>query len=69
MSTTKITYELPKVLPHGWKKEVASLLCIHRHTLANALERGEINPNDDLYKRIIKVAKVKYGKPIKTINI
>lgn len=69
MKTTKITYELPKVLPHGWKGEMARLLGIHRNTVANAIKRGEKDPKDPLYIQIMQMAKNKYGKPIKVEEV
>ena len=66
MQATKITYELPKILPHGWKSAVAKILGIHRNTVANAIERGEEDP---MYVKIMNVARQKYGKPIKTEEI
>lgn len=66
MNATKITYELPKVLPHGWKREVARLLGKHRNTVTNALRKGKTHPDDPLYKMILKVATEKYGNIKKT---
>ena len=53
-----LNLELPPVLPHGWKKEVAGLLGIHANTVTNALEKGK----GDTYERIMLAAKNKYGK-------
>ena len=52
--------EMPAILPHGWKKEVATTLGIHPNTVKNALISG----NGETYERIMKCAKEKYGKPI-----
>jgi hypothetical protein len=60
MDTKIINLELPQVLPHGWKKGVASVLGIHVNTVTNALRDGK----GDTYERIMKTAKEKYGKPI-----
>lgn len=61
MQITKITYELPAILPHGWKSEVAKTLGIHRHTVRNAVNQGETHP---MYSKIMAVLKNKYGTPI-----
>ncbi|HON53442.1 MAG TPA: hypothetical protein P5243_09155 [Bacteroidales bacterium] len=53
-------YQLPTILPHGWRNEVSKLLGIHRMTVYKALQRGE---NDAMYKKIMHVAAQKYGKP------
>lgn len=63
MSTQILDLQLPQALPHGWKKEVASLLKVSRNTVTNALRAG----NGKNYERIMKCAKEKYGKP-KSIN-
>lgn len=60
MGTQIIETEMPLVLPHGWKSEVAKLLDIHPNTVTNALRDG----SGDTYERIMKTAKEKYGKPI-----
>ena len=60
MDTKIIKTELPTVLPHGWKTEVATTLNIHPNTVTNALNAG----NGEQYERIMKCAKEKYGKPI-----
>ena len=60
MNTKIINLELPPILPHGWKTEVAMLLGIHVNTVTNALKDGK----GDTYERIMKCAKEKYGKPI-----
>lgn len=60
MNTKIINLELPPVLPHGWKTEVATTLGIHQNTVTNALRDGK----GDTYDRIMKCAKEKYGKPI-----
>lgn len=62
MATEIIKLELPPTLPHGWIKEVAKTLKIHRNTVTNALSAGK----GDNYERIMKCAKEKYGKPINT---
>ncbi len=59
MNTKIINLEMPPVLPHGWKKEVAAILGIHVNTVTNALHDGM----GDTYKRIMKCAKEKYGVP------
>lgn len=61
-TTQKIEMALPPVLPHGWKKEVASLIGVHQNTITNALKDGKGNT----YNRIIHTAKQKYGKPTQT---
>jgi hypothetical protein len=66
MQATKITYELPKILPQGWKTAVAGILGIHRNTLTKAIKRGGEDP---MYVKIMNVARQKYGKPIKTEEI
>ncbi len=58
--TLKVDYELPAVLPSGWKGSVAVALGIHRNTVTNALNAG----SGETYERIIQCAKIKYGKPI-----
>lgn len=60
MNTKIINLELPPILPHGWKNEVAELLGIHRNTVTTALKDG----HGDTYDRIMKCAKEKYGKPV-----
>lgn len=60
MNTKIIHLEMPEVLPHGWKKEVAGLLGIHVNTVTNALHDGK----GDTYNRIMKCAKEKYGRPV-----
>jgi len=60
MNTKIINLEMPQILPHGWKKEVAALLGIHVNTVTNALHDGK----GITYDRIMKCAKEKYGKPI-----
>jgi len=59
-NTIILNLELPTNLPHGWKKEVAGVLKIHKNTVTNALKEG----HGDTYNRIMKAAKEKYGKPI-----
>jgi len=61
MNTKIINLEMPPILPHGWKKDVAKLLGIHVNTVTNALNDGK----GDTYERIMKCAKEKYGTPIK----
>lgn len=59
MATTIIKrQELPAVLPHGWKTEVAKTLGIHPNTVKNNLHAGK----GATYDRIIKCATAKYGK-------
>jgi len=59
MNTTQTLHlEMPPVLPHGWKKEVATLLGVHPNTVKNALNDGR----GDTYERVMKCAKEKYGK-------
>lgn len=59
METKKLSPpELPPVLPHGWKKEVALTLGIHQNTLSRALRSGK----GITYMKIVKVAAAKYGK-------
>lgn len=60
MTTEIIKNEMPPILPHGWKTEVAKLLGIHVNTVTNALRDG----SGDTYDRIMKTAKEKYGKPV-----
>ena len=48
---------LPEFLPHGWKKEVASVLGIHPNTVKNAIKSGKGNT----FERIKKVAIEKWG--------
>jgi len=60
-NTIILNLELPPTLPHGWKKQVAEALGIHKNTVTNALRDGK----GDTYERIMKAAKEKYGKPIK----
>lgn len=60
--TLIVQYELPPILPHGWKKEVAATLGIHYNTVTNALAAGK----GDTYNRIMECAKNKYGHPVKT---
>jgi len=55
----KLHLEMPPVLPHGWKKEVAALLGVHPNTVKNALNEGQ----GATYERIMKCAREKYGKP------
>jgi len=62
MNTKIIQLEMPQVLPHGWKQEVAGILGIHQNTVTNALKEGKGNT----YDRIMKCAKEKYGKPVTT---
>lgn len=49
---------LPRFLPHGWKKEVASTLGIHQGSMSRALGRGR----GLLYDKIVKTAAEKYGE-------
>lgn len=58
MNTKIIQLELPPSLPHGWKKEVAKALGIHRNTVTTALHDGK----GETYDRIMKCAKEKFGK-------
>ncbi|MEA5128818.1 MAG: hypothetical protein VB074_11580 [Proteiniphilum sp.] len=50
--------ELPKFLPHGWKKEIAKVLDIHPITVKRSLEKGR----GQMYDRIVKAAAAKYGE-------
>lgn len=50
--------ELPDFLPHGWKKQVASMLGIHINTVTNALKERRGNT----YEKIKHVAITKWGK-------
>lgn len=59
MNAKIINLELPPVLPHGWKKEVAKLLKVSRNTVTNALNKGK----GESFDRIMKCAKEKYGVP------
>lgn len=63
MKTEFIHYELPEVLPHGWRKAVASRLKIHRNTVKEAIKRGG---EDETYKRIMHTAAILFGKPTKS---
>lgn len=65
MNTEIIKNEMPTILPHGWKRKVASALGIHANTVTNALKDG----SGDTYDRIMKTAKEKYGKPSKTQTV
>lgn len=49
---------LPHFLPHGWKKEVASILGIHPNTVTNALKIGR----GETYEKIKHVAITRWGK-------
>ena len=60
VNTIILNLELPPTLPHGWKKQVAIALGIHKNTVTNALQAGK----GDTYERIMTTAKAKYGKPI-----
>lgn len=60
-NTLTLQLELPHVLPHGWKGEVAKRLGIHHNTVTNNLKKG----SGKEYDRIMKCAKELYGKPIK----
>ncbi len=62
MEAQKLTLEMPAVLPHGWKTQVARTLGLHRNTVKEAIRRGGDDPT---YQRIMKTAKEKYGKPVK----
>ncbi|RNC65755.1 AraC family transcriptional regulator [Proteiniphilum sp. X52] len=50
--------ELPSLLPHGWKKEVALALGIHPNTVSRALRSRK----GGTYIRIIRTAVAKYGE-------
>ncbi len=65
MATIKVEYQLPTVMPHGWKMGVAKALGVHRNTVKNNLNEGK----GDMYDRIMQCAKEKYGKPIKTTTV
>lgn len=59
METKKIVPpELPPILPHGWKKEIAKILGIHQNTVSRALRSGK----GITYMKIIKTAASKYGE-------
>ena len=58
MKTLIIETEMPALLPHGWKKQVARALDLHPNTITNALRAG----NGETYERIMKCAKEKFGK-------
>lgn len=49
--------KLPEVMPHGWKKDTASLLHIHPNTVTNALKKGK----GEMYNKIMKTALEKWG--------
>ena len=51
---------LPPFLPHGWKKEVATVLGIHQNSMSRALKRG----SGLTYNKIVKTAAEKYGKKV-----
>ena len=50
--------KLPDFLPHGWKKEVATILGIHINTVTNALKSGK----GATYEKIKHVAIEKWGE-------
>jgi len=50
--------KMPEFLPHGWKKEVATLLGICQNTVTNHLKKGK----GITYDRIVKAVAEKYGK-------
>lgn len=50
--------ELPPILPHGWKKEVAMTLGIHQNTISRALRSGK----GLTYIKIVRTAAAKYGE-------
>lgn len=56
--------ELPSILPHGWKKEVAETLGIHQNTVSRALRAGK----GITYMKIIKTAAAKYGEKSRTLQ-
>lgn len=60
MNNTIIIHKakLPEFLPHGWKKEVATILGIHINTVTNALKSGR----GPTYERIKHVAIEKWGE-------
>lgn len=59
METKKLLRaELPSILPHGWKKEVAQTLGIHPNTVSRALR----SQKGITYTKIIRAAAAKYGK-------
>lgn len=64
MAKTTIIHKtrLPEFLPHGWKKEVATLLGIHVNTVTNALKSGK----GYNYEKIKLVAIEKWGKVTET---
>lgn len=51
--------ELPQFLPHGWKKEVSTILGIHPNTVTNALKIRK----GSTYEKIKHVAITKWGEP------
>lgn len=65
MSTIKVEHKMPDLLPHGWKQEVATLLGVHRNTINNNLKEGK----GEMYDRIMKCVKEKYGKVVKTESV
>jgi hypothetical protein len=50
--------ELPAILPHGWKKEVAQALGIHQNTVSRALRSRK----GITYMKIVRTAAAKYGR-------
>lgn len=45
------------ILPHGWVKDVAKVLGVHRNTVANAMRAG----SGDTYRRVMTVVAQKYN--------
>ena len=64
--TIKIEYELPPILPTGWRKEVARIMKVHRNTVYNILQEGESHPR---YAELMNIAKINFGKPVKTTSL
>lgn len=50
--------ELPKFLPHGWKKEAAKALGVHPNTIRNAILAGR----GEMFEKVKKVAIEKWGE-------
>ena len=51
---------LPAILPHGWKKEVAAAVGIHRASISRILKSGR----GLTYDKIVKAAAEKYGEKV-----
>ncbi len=50
--------ELPIILPHGWKKDVAKILGVHPNTIQRHIKLGK----GDTYRKIVRAAELKYGE-------